>query len=29
MIDFQSIEQMLQDTAEQGLSLWENIQFSD
>ena len=29
MIDFQSIEQMLQDTAEQGLSLWENIQSSD
>ena len=29
MIDFQSIEQMLQDTAEQGLPLWENIQASD
>ena len=29
MITFQSIEQMLQDTAEQGLPLWENIQLSD
>ncbi len=29
MIDFQSIEQMLRDTEEQGLPLWENIQLSD
>lgn len=29
MINFQSIEQMLQDTAEQALPLWENIQLSD